>query len=199
MCSWSISDICEIALALISAFAIYQYFSMKSQTKKTAATIVYNQIKSFDEYVNSIKLMYDENGNISDYHISTLTCALDYNCWNQYKHILIPILSDEDIRIIERTYALVENVEAARLRILDTYKDTNTAKSMALQFQIANMLSLGQDQESHKFAAFFRNFNEGFSLSLPMDLFRNTVNQYVPISGTTTIEKLRKIAYKTRK
>ena len=64
---------------------------------------------------------------------------------------------------------------------------------MALQFQIANMLSNGQEQESHKFAAIFRKFNEGFSLSLPIDLFRNTVNQYVPISGTATIAKLRKL------
>ena len=135
MCMWTIiSTVCECLLVLISAFAIYQYFSMKKQTKRTAATIVFNQIKSFDEYVNRIKTIYDENGNISDYHISTLTCALDSNSWNQNKHILIPNLSKDDIDIIEKTYETIENIETARLRILDTYKDTNTSKSMACSF-----------------------------------------------------------------
>ena len=200
MTTWTIMGIvCDVLIVLISSFAILQYFLLQAQKRRTAATIVYNQLKSFDEYIDTLKTIMDSNGNISDYHMSSLNSILDSNHWNENKHILIPKLSEDDIKIIENTYATIERLESARIRIIDTFKDSNTAKSFALQFQLSQMILNNQGQSIPQFAQNFRNLGEGFSVCLPHDLFKNMVNTYTNISGTVTFEKLRNMSYKIQK
>ena len=191
--------ICDILIVLISSFAILQYLMNKRDKLKSAATVVYNQLKEFDEYIENIKGNFNEEGNISDYHLSLINTVLESNAWSSNKHILVKSLSQDDIELINKTYSVIESIECARKRVLDTFMTTNSAKSFALQFQAIDMLREKSDAEDIKeLSARFNKLSVYFSSKVPHDIFKNMVYNYDKMTGTQTLEKLRKLSYKNK-
>lgn len=191
--------ICDILIVLISSFAILQYLMNKRDKLKSAATVVYNQLKEFDEYIENIKGNFNEEGNISDYHLSLINTVLESNAWSSNKHILVKSLSQDDIELINKTYSVIESIECARKRVLDTFMATNSAKSFALQFQAIDMLREKSDAEDIKeLSASFDKLSVYFSSKVPHDIFKNMVYNYDKMTGTQTLEKLRKLSYKNK-
>lgn len=192
--------ICDILIVLISSFAIFQYLMNRRHKLKSAATIVYYQLKEFDEYIESVKGNFDQEGNISDYHLSLINSALESNAWGLNKHILVKSLSQDDIELINKTYSIMESIEDARKRVLDTFMTTNNSKSFALQFQVVKMLN---DEKSvndiRKLSDEFGKPLASFSAKIPHDIFKNMVSNYKKVLGTQTLEKLRKLSYKNKK
>ena len=189
----------DVAIVAISSFAIIQYRLNKKHELKSAATIVYNQLKEFDEYIESIKGKFNQEGDVSDYHLHLINSVLESNAWSLNKHILIKSLSQDDIELINKTYSIVENIEYARKRVLDTFKATNDAKSFALQFQAIGMLreQVAVD-DIRKLSSEFNKLSVYFSSKVPHDIFKNMVYNYDKMTGTQALARLRKLAYKNK-
>lgn len=194
------SLICDILIVLISSFAIIQYLLSRRQKLKSAATIVYNQLKEFDEFIENVKGKFNSDGEISDYHLTLTNDVIGTNAWSLNKHILIKLLSQDDIELINKAYNDMESIEDARKRVLETCMVTNSAKSFALQFQVIKMLVEEDSSENTKKLS--REFNKSpvfFSSKIPHDIFKNMVCNYNKMSGTQTLETLRKLSYKNKK
>lgn len=195
-----VSIICDILIVLISSFAIIQYLLNKCNLRKSAATLIYNQLKDFDNYVDKIKGLCNADGTINDYHLMTLNSVVEFNFWTQKKHLLIKYLSQDDIALIDKTYGVVENLDTARKRILDTFMTTNNAKSFALQFKSIDLIDLeNENRHLMKIADEFCKLGTSFNFRIPYDVFSNMVINYERVVGTTTMEKLKKMSYKNKK
>ncbi len=192
--------ICDILIVLISSFAIFQYLINKRHKLKTAATIVYNQLKDFDEYIENIKGKFDQEGNITDYHLSIINEVFESNAWSLNKHILVKSLTQDDIELINKTYSIMESIDCARKRVLDTFMTTNNAKSYSLQFQAIEMLREQVDVDDiRKLSGEFNKLSVYFSSKVPHDIFKNMVYNYDKMSGTQALARLRKLSYKNKK
>lgn len=183
----------DTLLLIVSAFVIIEYLLKKRTTRKSAATSVYLQLKSFDDAIDSIKKVMNGNNDISDYHVFSINQILDCNHWNEVKQLLINKLNEEDIILIEKTYSIIESIETSRRFIVDSFATTNNAKSYALQFKVIDKVS---DKDS--ISKICKNFNETgayFSSRTPHDVFVSKINEYRNITGTTTLNKIRKLSY----
>lgn len=183
----------DTLLLIVSAFVIIEYLLKKRTTRKSAATSVYLQLKSFDDAIDSIKKVMNGNNDISDYHMFSINQILDCNHWNEVKQLLINKLNEEDIILIEKTYSIVESIETSRRFIVDSFATTNNAKSYALQFKVIEKVN---DKDS--ISKICKNFNETgayFSSRTPHVVFVSKINEYRNITGTTTLNKIRKLSY----
>ena len=191
--------ICDVLLVVFSGFAIIQYLLNRRQQYKSAATIVYNQLKNFDEYIGKIKNGIETDDKISDFQIMCLNCALESNYWEKSKYILVKFLNQEDIHLINKAYEIIENVEVARKRIIDTFMMTNNAKSYALQFKLIELIEAGNKDELNEVVEKFNGCKHSFIMRMPRDVLIRMVRDYEMLSGTTTMQKLRKLSYKNKK
>ncbi len=192
--------ICDILIVLISGFAILKYIFNQKQKLKSAATIVYNQLKEFDEFVETVKGKFDQNGNLSDYNLMLTNDVVGTNAWSLNKHILINSLSQDDVELINKAYSDMESIADARKRVLDTFMTTNNAKSFALQMQVINMIAENNNVDAiQNLSKEFNDLKISFSMKLPHDIFKNMVCNYKKMSGTQALERLRELSYKNKK
>ena len=200
MCDWTIMElIFDAIVAGVSVFAIIQYKLNRYHLRKSAATVVYNQLKSFDEYIDTIKSLYDTNGEISDYHLFVLNPILAENHWAKNKHLLVEKLTQDDITLIDKTYTTIESLEIARNRIIGAFTATSDAKSYALQFQAIQMLVNPTLGEPYTLSNGFNKLTVSFESTVPRHAFKNMVGDYRCMLGTPTLENLRGMSYQNKK
>lgn len=200
MCDWTIIGlIFDAIVAGVSVFAIIQYKLNRYHLRKSAATVVYNQLKSFDEYIDTIKSSYGNNGEISDYHLFVLNSILAENHWADNKHLLVEKLTQDDITLIDKTYATIESLEFARNRILGAFTATSDAKSYALQFQSIQMLANPALGDPYLLSDNFNKLGVAFESNIPRHAFKTMVENYDCMLGTPTLEKLRRMSYQNKK
>lgn len=186
-------DLYDTLLLIVSTFVIIEYLLKKRTTRKSAATSVYLQLKSFDDAIDSIKKVMNEHKDISDYHMFSINQILDCNHWNELKHLLINKLNEEDIVLIEKTYSIIESIETSRRFIIDSFATTNNAKSYALQFKVIE--NVDDEDNISEICKKFNKAGAYFSSRTPHDVFVSKINEYRNITGTTTLNKIRKLSY----
>ena len=189
----------DVLLVGFSGFVIIQYLLNRRQQYKSAATIVYNQLKNFDEYIEKIKRGIETDDNISDFQIMCLNCAFESNYWEKSRYILVKFLNQDDIHLINKAYEIIENVEVARKRIIETFMTTNNAKSYALQFKLIELIEAGNENEINQIVGEFNRCKHFFTMRMPRDVLIRMVRDYEMLSGTTTLQKLSKLSYKNKK
>lgn len=200
MWDWTVIGLLfDAIVAGVSVFAIIQYKLNRYHLRKSAATVVYNQLKSFDEYIDTIKSLYDNKGEISDYHLFLLNSILAENHWAKNKHLLVEKLTQDDITLIDKTYTTIESLEFARNRIIGAFTATSDAKSYALQFQAIQMLVNPSLGDPYVLSNGFNNLGVSFESNVPRYAFKNMVENYGCMLGTPTLEKLRGMSYQNKK
>ena len=200
MCDWTVIGlIFDAIVAGVSVFAIIQYKLNRYHLRKSAATVVYNQLKCFDEYIDTIKSSYGNNGEISDYHLFVLNPILAENHWAKNKYLLVEKLTQDDITLIDKAYTTIESLEFARNRIIGAFTATSDAKSYALQFQAIQMLVNPALGDPYVLSNNFNNLGVSFESNVPRYAFKNMVENYSCMLGTPTLEKLRGMSYQNKK
>lgn len=189
----------NVIIAGISTFAIIEYKLNRCHLRKSAATVVYNQLKSFDEYIDLIKNLYDNNEEISDYKLFLLNSILAENHWAKNKHLLIEKMTQDDINLIDKTYTTIESLEFARTKIIEAFAAINDAKSYALQFQAIQMLINPNLGNPELLSEKFNKLGVSFQSNIPRCAFKNMADNYTYMLGTSTLEKLRKMSYQNKK
>ena len=96
-------------------------------------------------------------------------------------------------------YDTIESLETSRNRIMDTLIATINSKSFSLQFQAVQMLKSSSENDINILAGKVNALTTMFESRALYQAFKNIVDNYCHISGTTTLENLRAMSYQNKK
>ena len=128
-----------LTLVGLSAFAVY--YIEKYDKKRTAATLVINQIDEIDEQLSALKHEPQLNGQV----IYNAKTVIDQNVWEQYKHLFAKTLDKSEYELIQKFFDNAERVERVRLELVDMIVTAWHDKSAVTHETISNMIIKHKD------------------------------------------------------
>ena len=182
-------------LVVIGGFsAIGIYIHQKYVEKKTAATLILEQIDEIESAVKPLQEYYKKYHRIDDREIyisGEIPCD---GAWQKYQNLFIKNLNEADRTLIQTFFNSAYRIEKSRLDTNDVYHITWNSKSIAWQYYAGESLKTKEDITSA-----INNFYAQtgcFTPKLVNDTMTSEIASFVPLSGTIAYEKLLKKSYR---
>ncbi|MBR2335368.1 MAG: hypothetical protein IKA62_03995 [Clostridia bacterium] len=123
----------DVSLIIVGASAFFTYYCEIKRKRKTAATIIINQIKEIDEAILQLQKAEALNTTV----IYKSKAIMSENYWTKYRHLLIRKLSPVQISTIEVFYSQAEEIEKSRLSVCNEILATFNNKELVYQLKVA--------------------------------------------------------------
>lgn len=206
---YEIITLCINFLVMIAGFsAIIIYVKQQREKKKTAATLILNQIDEIECTIEKLKDLYIHSSEkiISDESIYLSRAIPADGAWNDYNHIVLKDLSQNEIQLLNQFFDNAYRVEKARADLIYSFKLNWNNKSLITQlmngkfydptFIIPQDWNITSTDLVNRFIE--ANNAQSFMPKIAFDLFYSEIQNYVHINGTTVYEKLHKISYRKK-
>jgi len=181
-----------IAIGAIWALVLYRL--NKLTKKKTAATLLINQIDKIEENIRKLKeltntiIVADEEA----YALLPFPC----DAWDNTKHILLQALDSKDCEIIEGFFTKAKYIISAREDIVLSLKNTWNSKTMAESFAFSQfVLEKSTQDKLNEYQKEFEEIGQHFIPNAAIKMLFSQISLSSYLSGTTTYAKIRKISY----
>lgn len=206
---YEIITLCINFLVMIAGFsAIVIYIKQQREKRKTAATLILNQIDDIESTIEKFKDLYTHSSEkiINDESIYLSRAIPDVGAWDEYKHIVLKYLSQNEIEIINHFFENAYRVEKARADIIYCFKLNWNNKSLITQLMNGKFhdptFVIPQEWNTNAFDLVKRfyeaNNGQSFMPKIADDLLYSEIQNYVRINGTMVYEKLRKLSYRKK-
>ena len=188
----------NILLVLVGLSAFGVYFTQKRDHRRSAATLIKEQIDSIEK---SISLLRNDKdlGNVSIYRINPI---MRENLWEKYRHLFVRTLSSSEMNLVQEFYDSAEQIERARQDIIKVIENAWTHKSLVGHLKYADFIneSLGKVSEQPQtkidyFRERFDPLNTEFTPGVIVDVITRNMMYFKALSGTSAYKKIEKIAY----
>lgn len=190
-------DLLMIGVGL-SAFVVY--FMQRNTEKKIAATLILGQIDAIEK---SISVLKDDNelGTVSIYRMSPI---IKENMWEKYKHLFVKNLSGMEYELVQKYFERAEQMERARINIIDTIYSAWSDKSSVEHQIIGNIIHTNSLQgkriediieEIKKFQEPFRGMDLVFTPDITIQTFMGLLKNFNLLAGTTAYQKIQNKSY----
>lgn len=200
----------------LSAFVIY--FWQQHNEKRTAATLLIEQIDLVEKNIAALK-NEPQLGNIPVYRSNAI---IRNNLWEVYKHLLVKKLSPSEMDLVQAFFNNAEQIERAREDIIQTIQNAWLHKSFVehsiagsfLQKKLdsdipniswgyqqmgANRITVdfsAEQQKSLVFASVYRPMDLVFTPDVAIETLTKQLSVSNKLSGTTAYEKIQKLSYR---
>lgn len=196
----------DLLLAIVGLSAFGVYFWQKRDEKRTAATLVKEQIDTIEERILSLK-NDSRLDNVAVYHSKVI---LHENMWEKYKHFLIKDLPNSDSKIIQRFFDQAEQIESVRSDLIQTLTHAWEHKSQVehqivgelIKLQIEHKMSNDASDkiqiEANQIDAFrqiYRPMELVFTPTISVNALVKRLNDFNVLSGTTAYSTIQSLSY----
>jgi len=186
--------ICEIIIALGAIIAIVSFFRSNNVKKRTATTIILNQIDEIESTLDKLKIQLSK-GNLRNevlYEINRYSC----DAWDANKHLLVKELNTKDYESICIFYDNAKNTLSAWNDLIILLSKAWESKEVNISQNIAQFIINGKnDIEIQGFIDKYSGMEQVFIPDVSIKSLVVNISIYKKLSGTTTYEKLRKRSY----
>ena len=132
--SWVWENIFDIALVIVGASAFFTYILQQRNEKRTAATLIIEQIDSIENIIEDLKNTYIHNNNTLDDNSVYLSKEISYDgAWTSYKHLVIHQLSNSEFCLVQKFFNSAYQIEKTRSDIIYCFKLSWNNKSLVTQ------------------------------------------------------------------
>lgn len=193
-----LENLINIFLVIVGLSAFGVYFWQKHDDKRTAATLLKSQINSIEKNISVLKEDH-RLGNTSVYHAKKI---LNDNSWEKYKHLFVKILDQSEVDIIQKFFDNAEQIERARLEILNTMIVSWTHQSL-IQHEFA-LGALGERPDDFKqffkakidfFNDIMKNLDLAYTPEIAISSLVKALDNFTLLSGTTAYQKIQKYSF----
>ena len=207
--SWVWENIFDIALVIVGASAFFTYILQQRNEKRTAATLIIEQIDSIENIIEDLKNTYIHNNNTLDDNSVYLSKEISYDgAWTSYKHLVIHQLSNSEFCLVQKFFNSAYQIEKTRSDIIYCFKLSWNNKSLVTQLMngkfndptyITPQISEGILRTAPELISAFQIANQNSTGFIPHIAYSGLyaeLNNYTALSGTTAYAKLLKPANK---
>ena len=189
--------VAPLTLAMGAIIAIVSYLQANITKKKTAATLIVNQIDEIEKNVDVLLSHKVENilTNEKLYDIATP----DTSAWNDNKHVILNKLSEKDYELIETFFAKAKYIFSAKKDIEDVLRNHWSLKDSVIMKEKAKMYLKEEKDERHETA--LNDLNRDAWVFVPNIAFKSLfvhLELYNKLSGTTAYDKLKMSSYRRK-
>ena len=183
----------DVILIGVGSFALLIYFFQKRDQRINAATELKEQIIDIEEKLQTFRNRPFDLTNINLYSLGPI---LTENCWNRNRLILSRYLSESDRKLIQTFYTSVEKIERARGDAVKCLADTWNHKSFYEQKYIGMYHMKELKYDNNDFTAQINTYLKDTNVFTP-DIcisILKTAKNILPLTGTTTYQKISKLS-----
>ena len=190
-----LNRIVDILLIIVGLSGFFIYYFQKNDQKRTAATLIKNQIDSIESVVKDLR----DKGSLDNITVYKSKVILNRNYWEEYKYLLSKKMGSNDIKLIEDFYEKAERIEKSRESICSELTTAWVHKDQILQekfyYSAKERIENKDNSVEENVITKYNESNRMFMPQLPIDLLSQSVLNFRFLSGTTAYEKLNKWSY----
>lgn len=207
ICEFLKNNWLDLFLVIVGTFALVVYFLQKRDERRTAATLIKEQIDLIEDRVNGLKDSPEYN-NIVVYYSKII---LQENLWEKYKYLLVKKLYKSDVKSIQKFFDNAEQIEYARRDIIQAMNNTWEHKSLVgnqgvaeyIQTELAGLeIKSGETivhpidmNKANSFMNFYSSLDSVFVADPVVNKFIKYLGEFRMLSGSATYEKIQRLSY----
>lgn len=177
----------------LSAYATYIW--QKLAERKTACTLILNQIDETEKIVDLLRKIE----NRQSYPIYKEQNLLDRNYWEENKVLLIRSLKGSDISVLDRYYSNIYQIQKGKVEMVEALKNSWKWRSLGANFILKELTEINGEKEKRekreclsKYEAEDYYFNPSFGVNV----LSEGLNNFESIKGSTTYKLLERKSYR---
>lgn len=194
-------NIIDILLIVVGASAFITYLWQRKAERKTAATIILEQIDASENTISYFRKKYIYEKQKIDHEDVYLSKNLNFDAWEKYQHLLIKEFTPHELSVLNDFFDSVYTIEKTRSSLNDCYNATWNSKAFVTQWMCGKyhdtMLTTPDEQE--KMLNEFISANKNTPDYIPNLIYDNLCTaliQYKEIRDTVAYQKLVKISFR---
>ena len=203
--TWLTTNMIDLALVAVGTSAFVTYFLQKKTKKKTAATLILDQIDSIEHAVNKLKEGYSHGKKELTDNDVYLSNEVKYtDAWDKYKHLMIKGLSQSERELIQRFFESACQIEKARTDIIFSFKLGWEHKSQTLALMTGKFRDPTFQTDRKKADDLLRAYENNtivtplFKPHIAYTALYAELDNYTKLSGTTAYEKLQEMSFRAK-
>lgn len=134
--------IIQSVIMLTGFFAIYQYKSQKINERKTACTLILNQIDETEKIINKLR---EAESDITVLH--KVPNLYEENYWEKSKVLLIRVLNESDINVLDSYYSTMVQIQKGKTEISTALENTWKWRSLGVNLMSKELVELTDESE----------------------------------------------------
>lgn len=206
ICEFLENNWLDMLLVIVGTFALIVYILQKIDERRTAATLIKEQIDLIEDRVNALR----DNPDLDNIDVYYSKIILQENLWEKYKHLVIKKLYKSDVKSIQKFFDNTEQIEYARRDIIQAMNNAWEHKSLVgnqgvakyIQTELAGVeIKLGEIMEPidmnkvNVFNDIYSRQDSVFVADPVVKKFTKYLGEIRMLSGSATYEKIQKLSY----
>lgn len=204
MCEFLKNNWLNMLLVIVGTFALIVYILQKIDERRTAATLIKEQIDLIEDRVYILR----DNPQLDNIPVYYSKIILQENLWEKYKHLLIKKLYKSDVKSIQKFFDNAEQIEYARRDIIQAMNNAWKHKSLVGHQMVADYIRAEMEikqegamansidmNKANTFCELFAQQDLVFTAYVARDKLKKYLSEFGMLSGSATYEKIQSLSY----